>query len=838
MQFIALTDIAQRYASHENTDELRNQFGGKALNLGILNHFGFQVPSGFVIPTQVFEEIMLSGLKKMPTATPQEVLQNIEFPPNFVDSLQNALQTLPTQQWAVRSSSTDEDSETHSFAGLQQSVIGISTLNDCLNAIRTVWMSFYARERLLYPTQNDLRAPVPSMAVIIQTYIDSETAGVIFTKHPLEGSQFVLINVSHGQGSNVVDGHASESLCISKSDVKSECEFDAHAECISASQINHLINTAILIETRFKHPQDIEFAFANDKLFILQTRDIANNHKNDQGTLYSNVNVGEALSGVATPMTWSLGMLIAQKGFECVFASFGLQVPENFEFVTTFNGHIYLNISQFLTVASQIPLIDQSIFCKVAGIHAPNEFPFSFEQMSRVHFIKNLPHSFKELLQIQKQISKLPQKAAQFEKNRDKLLQCDLSHASHEKTRQTFQQLNDLFFSCAFDMLTAGGSFLASYVLCSAFIGYFDKTETSELEQYMFSGLLDVQCAAPGLALLDIASAVHNYPKLVEAFIDEPKFDDLEAFEKKIQPIEGYQIFHTQLEHFIALYGARANQEAEIANPRWREDPRFLYRVIKAHLKSGIRNDAQNITETVVNDREKHTNEFRSMLSHTMRPLFRSLLGMAQKNARLRETWRSYVVDVLGIFRKYFLEVAEQWVENGILGHRDDIFFLTYEEFLNGLEHPDSLSKIRLDVAFRKARHDAYLSASGMPDTFVTHPNQCNDTDERADSHILYGIPASPGCVKAPVRVVHSLEEAADLEYGEILVTTTTDVGWTPLFLVASAILTERGGPLSHAFVVAREYGIPAVVSIPGLLNSLKTGDVVCVSGLDGTVKY
>ncbi|MBQ9396092.1 MAG: hypothetical protein IJU23_11360 [Proteobacteria bacterium] len=832
MQFVALKEIARQYGERTEISRLRHQFGGKGLNLGILVHGHFPVPDGFVIPTDIFIEYINNIIKKYPSDTVQDCISKLEFDSEFIQALESAMAAVPVQKWAVRSSSTDEDSQTHSFAGLQQSVIGVDSIQSCLEAIRTVWKSFFARERLLYPIQNNLSAPVPAMAVIVQAYVDSETAGVVFSQHPMEGKGTVLINVSHGQGANVVDGKAAESLTLSTSDIDKDCA----SECLTTRQIRHLIQTAEKIETCFGRPQDIEFAFENNRLNILQARDIAENLHIDDRTLYSNVNVGEALSGVATPMTWSVGMYIAQMGFDCIFASFGLKFPKNYTFVTTFNGHIYINISQFLSVANQIPFIQPALLGKIAGIKALGDFAFNIEHLSRKHFLLNLPKSIAELVKIQSNISKLPQKAETFEKERDALFNINLKSASSTEIQSTFNRLNDLFWSCSFDMLSAAGAFLASYIVCSQFIDHFDETESNELEQYMFSGLLDVQCAAPGLALLDMASVIHNYPDLTAAFIEEESFQNMDDFINRIRPLEGFDEFETLLQRFMQLYGARANQEAELATPRWRENPRFLFRVIRAHLKSGIQTDAKNIVNSVSSDREKHTDDFHSTLSAVMRPVFKKLLEMTQKNSRLREKWRSYVVDVLGLFRKFFLEVAEQWTRKGILLSPDDIFFLTYDEFLAGIHEPPVHAPFW--VAFRKARHEACLSACVLPDTFVTHPNQCSEPAEIAGSRVLYGIPASPGCVRAKVRVARTLEEAADLEYGEILVAPSTDVGWTPLFLVASAILTERGGPLSHAFVVAREYGIPAVVSVPGLLSCLKTGDIVRISGRLGTIEF
>ncbi len=830
MQFVALDDIAHQISLH-GTSSCRKLFGGKALNLGILQDNGFDVPLGFVIPTPVFENILSDAFHRMIDLSPQESIELIEFDEEFNKELDRCMTLCNAQKWAIRSSSTDEDSSTHSFAGLQQSVIGVSSRSAILEAIRTVWQSFYARERLLYPIDASLSAPIPAMAVIIQACIDPDEAGVVFTKHPLEGNATLLVNVSRGQGANVVDGKAGETLCVPRNDGVSEIP----SECLDASDIEQLRQTACRIEACFNRPQDIEFAFKKHRLYILQARDIAATQENTPNVLYSNVNVGEALYGVCTPMTWSVGMMIANQGFKAIFAMLGLKIPPEYEFITTFNGHIYLNISQFLSVASQVPFVDPAVFGKVAGIQSLREFACALVPMSHVHFIKNLPHSLVELFKMEKRLKKLPQKAEPFEQKRDKLLSLDLTNADNPEILRAFDELNELFFDSSIDMLGAGGAFLTSYVLCSNFIGHFTETESRELEQSLLSGLLDVKSAAPGIELLDLAQVIRQYPALTAAFIDEDSFQDLEAFTKTIQPLDGYQEFHTKYSQFISHHGARAHQEAELANPRWKEDPRFLFRVIRTHLKSGTQKDSKSIVNSASEHRQQSTNQFKSMLSATMRPMFRRLLSMTQKYARLRETWRAYVVDVLGIFRQYLLQTASVWTEQKVLRTPDDIFFLTFDEVMDGLKTND-LAKLNLRVAFRRARHEAYLSSCSLPDTFITHPNQCLETGTAPASRVLTGLAASPGCVRAPVRIIHSLDEAASLEYGEILVTTSTDVAWTPLFLVASAILTERGGPLSHAFVVAREYGIPAIVSVPNLLDSLKTGDIVRISGQKGMI--
>ena len=856
LQFVTLEDIAAGlFTSHENDidpgaqkcrsiifgsplcDEAqvinkkicRTKFGGKALNLAILCHHGFNVPPGFVITTDHFHAHMRTCLAENPGLSPREALTNLTFSPAFVEQLRLALEDIPASQWAVRSSSTDEDSKHHSFAGLQESVIGIDNVDDCLEAIRTVWQSFYARERLMYPSQASLSAPVPAMAVIIQAYIASESAGVVFTRHPIMGSPAMLVNVSHGQGANVVDGKAGEALHLNKDSQFSEIQ----SECLMPHQLKQLAQTALDIERVFECPQDIEFAFEDNRLFILQTRDIVN--QDPKRVLYSNTNVGEALSDAATPMTWSVGMSIAKKGFETVFGMLGLSAPPSYTFVTTFYGHIYLNISQILSVASQVPFIQPEIFAHILGLQSVSDYAYTVEPLKRGHFLRHLPHSLAQLTRLQARIAKLPDRGADFRAERDALLALNLKQAKHAEIRTAFERLNTLFFDCAIDMLGAAGAFLASYVLCSRFVEHINPNDDIPLEQHFMSGLNDVQSAAPGFDLLKLANDIRQWPDLVQAFITSPLLNDTAAFKAEVSDIPGGKAFIASFDQFLQNHGLRANQEAELANPRWRDDPSFLLKVIRTHLKTNPQ-APDGITASVSTHRESRTHAFSGMLSRTMRPIFRTLLETTQKNSRLREQWRAYVVDVLGIFRQFFLDIATQLVAQGLLHKPEDIFFLTYDEILSWLDNPDTLQNAPLWVAFRKARHEAYQTAHGLPDTFVTHPNQCSEEPLGTSSKLLYGLAASPGTVKARVRVARNLEEAAELEYGEILVASSTDVGWTPLFLVASAILTERGGPLSHAFVVAREYGLPAVVSIPGLMHTLKTGDIVTVCGDRGIV--
>lgn len=829
MYFLSLDEIAKQFSLDEVAS--RRMYGGKGYNLARLIHGGFDVPLGFILSTEVFESEIDRALRQNPDKSVTEVVEHIAFSDEFECALRRALDETPGRCWAVRSSSTDEDTSCHSLAGLQESVIGISTYEECLSAIRRVWSSFYARERLLYPSNASLSGEVPAMAVVVQGFVESETAGVVFTHHPFEGARSMLINVSHGQGAEVVEGRTGESLTIER---RADVHYRA-SECLNEEQIQRLCRVSEAIERAFGCPQDIEFSFAHGQLYILQARDIVL-RGDEKNTIYSNVNVGEALSGVCTPMTWSVGMSIAKRGFETIFSTFGLTAPESYTYVSTFYGRIYINVSEILSVASQIPFLDTSLVGKVAGIKKIDDFVARIEPISARHFLHHLPQSLLRLMGMQRHLKHLPERENIFCRQRDALRSLSLDDLTHEELRGAFETLDEVFYDCGCDMLSAAACFLASYVLCAAFLRKSLNVSGESPESYLFSGLLDVRSAEPGFELLNMANEIRKHEALQAVFLGTESFEDMSAFREKTERLPGGESFWQNFDRFLLRYGSRANQEAELANARWSEDQGFLFQVICAHLKSSQRLCADDLSRNVRDERQAHTAEVGGELSHFLRPMFQKLLKWAQRNARLREQWRAYVVDTLGLYRRFFLASSSRMVREGILDSVEDVFYLTYEEFKQWLRDPGGLRQARLLVQFRRARQRAYEMAGGLPDTFMTHPNRCHEREASARGRVLYGLPASPGCVRARVRVLDSIDEASSLEYGEILVTRSTDVGWTPLFLVASAILTERGGPLSHAFVVAREYGVPAVVSIPNLLESLKTGDFVTVSGQKGIV--
>jgi phosphohistidine swiveling domain-containing protein len=816
----------------------RQQFGGKACHLARLAHEGFNVPASFVISTTVFDKLMDTLLAEQTShVNPQVLLQSAPFPDSLTSKLKEAYETFADFPLAIRSSSSDEDSALHSFAGLQHSILGVEGFDAFLAAIRTVWRSFYANDRLLYPIQTPPDARVPSMAVIVQRFIPANASGIIFTKNPVSAKpQSLLLNVGRGSGQCVVGNEAVDSLTLKRGTLTKDASFlrsydELKDPVLSLEQIQAVCEAALKIEEIYNAPQDIEFCFLGDKLTILQTRPIANGggSASEKRQLFSNVNVGEALSDAVTPMTWSVGMAFAQLGFDTIFKTLGLRVPAEYRFVTTFHGRIYLNASQFLSILTQIPFIDPKRLGQSAGVAKISDFDFDLERLSPWKLLGSLPRTCIELGKTQYKFwFKLKPWAKDFKKQRDEFLQLDLSKQSHAQLCALQGRVEAMLNDCGQSMLMAAASFLLSHQLLLAILhAVASREDAQSMESALFSGLRNVRSADPGLALLQIAHGIRRQAPLMQRFLAAENFDNSHEFMAELRQMPEASAFLQAFDEFMKKYGLRTTQEAELATARWSEEPSYLLQILQAHLQTDSTKNPNAIQNDAAKIRKESTEQAFNTFFKRGGSIFKLALRMAQKSARLREEWRAYVVDCLGLYRFFLKECGARLSAQSKLLQSDDVFYLSRAELCAWLEDEAKLCDAQRIVAFRRAQQLAFMASPRMPDSFVLNHRKVKQGQRQARQQ-FQGIAASPGTVVARARVLHSPAQGAKtLQHGEIIVARYTDVGWTPLFLLASALLTQQGGPLSHSCVVAREYGLPAIVAIPSLLEQVKTGDIL-----------
>jgi len=573
--------------------------------------------------------------------------------------------------------------------------------------------------------------------------------------------------------------------------------------------------------------------------------------------------VSESLPGAATPLTWSVIRDYARKGFEAAFSGLGLTFPKEYEFVGAVRGRVYLNLTEFLSVAGQVPFLSPETLLHLGGVTSPEgngvnglsggrgyssrhlrivkesedhveSDSVEIRRLSPTRFLLRLP-----LTALRALISNLatPRKAVAttrtYRQRRDALLSENLASLQKGPLLERLDEISRLLDERGGLLLEISSNFLASYALSREALRLLGATEHDI--GAVFSGVGEMASAEPGLRLLEIARTASEHPELRQAVLEAATLDELRL---RLAETPLGRAFLREIDLFLKRHGQRAAREAELSTPRWAEDPSFVIEMLKTHLAAPSIPEPGLILADRRRLREEATERLIASLPLPLREGMRGLLRHALATARLREELRTQVVEVLGLYRRVFLAIGSRLVEDQVLASAEDIFYLTLPEIrkylANGLD-----PSLGLRAAIRKAQTRAFEEAPPPPDSFIVRegdtPPQSPER-EVATGPLLVGTAASPGARTGRVRIVTDPMHAS-LQRGEVLVARQADAGWTPLFLVAGAVVLETGGPLSHACVIAREYGVPVVTTLPQATKRLKDGDLVVVDGDRGVVR-
>lgn len=806
---------------------------------------------------------------------------------------------------AVRSSATCEDVDETSLAGLATTVLGARGPAAIQQAIREVYASAYLPRALTYLAQSDVREA--AMAVVLQVMVPAEAAGVLFTAPPpgLEGPTWArherLVHATWGLGAPVVEGASSadavrfsraegavvasavadkpQALVIGRAGVETAAVSKAFAgrPALSAETLRALSKLAERLELGGRGPFDVEFAieapggdlaWAEDgsntksaqtpgerKIWLLQARPLTGGgfpEGGDGDTVWSRANVGEALPGAATPLTWSVATNFADKGFREAFGALGCHVPKGIRLFGNVHGRFYLNLTAFMKVAAQVPgLTPSALLLSASGgasaqiVEALNR---QIEGTRRTRFLLRLPLSAPRVLLSQ---LRLEGEVAAFEPDaevqRRALYEMDLSLLPDDALATTMRGVARLLDRTGTLMLRCASASLASHLALRTALSLVSRrrgagrlsddsfadavygprapeASIEHLAQSLAGAAQDVDSAGPGILLLRVAEELRRDEAAASLLLRGEVTQVAE-----LPPGPG----RDAIERFLVSYGDRAVREAELSTPRWREDPAPLFAMLTSALRAPSADPERALAQArAIADREMARLETR--LSSPEIAIVRKLVDLCHRFTRLRERMRSWVIRVLGMIRVVALDIDRRLVRLDPTLMPGGVFFCTFEELVGALSsgRADVGSMVRL----RRAEHARDAARPDPPMTFIGRPPPA--ALPPAEGVRLYGLPASGGVVEGRARVLPPGTAGLDaVGTGEILVSRTTDVGLTPLFLVAAAVVTELGGPLSHAAVVAREYGVPAVVSVPGATSAIKTGDRLRVDGDRGIVE-
>jgi phosphoenolpyruvate synthase/pyruvate phosphate dikinase len=828
-----------------------SELGGKGQSLGRLASAGVPVPNGFHITTAAYDSFIaqhgLKGPIKQQLATLNQsagvaidqaasviAAQFIEheIPAEIAAEVMRAYHQLGSPPVAVRSSATAEDLPEASFAGQQETFLNISGDDQLLEAVRRCWASLWTDRAIVYRARHGIPPDRVSLAVVVQEVIDADASGIVFTADPVTGDDSVIeINAAWGLGEAVVGGQVTpDTMAVERSSGRimrtvintktimtglvdggvtsmAVPEHWQNAPALNDSQVLRLVDLAIMVEDLFKDPMDIEWCLRGDQLFVLQARPITTeihpdpwNDSRSGDFLWTNTNVGEAIPDVMTPATWSMVQVFLTDAMATA------SIPPYVGY-GRIGGRIYLNVSVMMTLSAAVGVSEtryRSLTSEVFG-KLPDDLEIPPVKARRRDIIRAvLPMALHVLREARRDVKLLHAYLAAHQ------ALCDRRRAEIAAVA-TPVELADLWIdvlSREFDrvswMLSAatrssGASFITTRKRLQRLVG--DAAANA-----LTAGLRAQAGQLASLGLLD------GLEQLAAGEIDR--------------------------ETFNRRYGHRGPHEFEISQPRPGEDPDWIDRQLTERAES-----ATSYRELLAAQEQRRSNAWAELEQRhrvQARILHRQLRGWA-KISRDRERARSEVIRYFWVLRAYALRAAE------LTGLGDDIFFLDKTEIVRML-HGETISP-KL-IKRRRAAYQAYsalppypalIRGTFNPYVWAADPHRRSDlfiegSANEADVAVR-GFPGSAGVVEARVRVIHDAADGAALQPGEALVTTITNVGWTPLFPRAAAVITDVGAPLSHAAIVARELGIPAVVGCGNATMRLRTGDLVRVDGTAGTVE-
>ncbi|WP_437674244.1 PEP/pyruvate-binding domain-containing protein [Sorangium sp. So ce131] len=600
-------------------------------------------------------------------------------------------------------------------------------------------------------------------------------------------------------------------------------------------------------------PRAHEDGEPSPRVWLLQVRPVSGGGFPEGGnaeTIWSRANVSEALPGAATPLTWSVARAFSDRGFREAFSALGCRVPRGARLVANVHGRFYLNLTAFMQIAAQVPGLSPRALLGMSGGASAELIARLAEQSegaSRRRFYARLPLTGPRLLLRQ---ARLEREVAAFEGEalwaQRALSELDMTLLPDDAIGTTLRSVYLLLERTGTLMLHCASASLASHLaLCKTLERVARRrasarsaageepledpagraeTNIEHLAQVLAGGVRELDSAGPGIELARVAELV---------MADRAARERLFAGEVRGPRDLPEGPARDALARFLEVHGDRAVREAELATPRWREDPAPVIAMLTASLRGAPGDPERALARArALADREMAMLETR--LPWAELALVRALVGRAQRYVRLRERMRTWVTRVLGMLRKVALDIDRRLRRLEPSLAPGSVFFCTYEELVS------ALSSGRADVAhvvrLRRAEHLRDAARPDPPPTFIGRPPPV--VLPPASGERLLGLPASAGVVEGRARVLEPGATALDaVEPGEVLVARTTDVGLSPLFLVAAAVVTELGGPMSHASIVAREYGIPAVVNVPGVTLAIKTGDRLRIDGDRGVVE-
>ncbi|MEU9184282.1 rifamycin-inactivating phosphotransferase [Streptomyces sp. NPDC048484] len=845
--------------------------GGKGAHLGGLSRIeGVRVPGGFCVTTDAFRRIMaqapsiddrLDQLSRLDpddreaigtlSAQIRRTIEGIAIPDDLAAAITRALAGLGEQAaCAVRSSATAEDLPTASFAGQQDTYLNIVGPTAILQHVSRCWASLFTERAVTYRRRNGIDHRTVHMAVVVQRMVLPHAAGILFTADPVTGNRKVAtVDAGFGLGEALVSGLVNPDVFkVRHGEVVArtiaakqravyalpaggtrEVAIDAQRQeqpSLTDAQVVRLVQLGRRIEAHFGRPQDIEWCLVDDDFRIVQSRPITTlfpipEAADQENHVYVSVGHQQMMTDPMKPLGFSMWQLTAMVAMHEA------------------GGRLFVDVTRRLaSPASRAGLLD------LMGKGDPLVRDALETVLDHEDFVPSLPDAHP---------GGPPAGGTSAPVEADPAIVTGLIERSRTSVAALERDIRTKSGPALFDFLLEAFEehkrVLGDPLNLQAILAGMEATWwlNDRLQEWLGekNAADTLTLSAPdnitsemGLALLDVADVIRPRPEVV-AFLQDVESVEDEAFLDELTKLPGGAEARDAMETYLDRYGMRCVGEIDITRPRWRERPTTLVPVILDNVRNFEPGAAERRFEQ---GRLKAQKKEQDVLAR-----LRALPGgdrMADEAKRMIDQVRAFIgyreYPKYGIVSRYFvykralLEEAGRLVQAGVLPEKEDIFYLTFQEL------HDVVRSNQVDGRLIQQRKDAFRSYHALtPPRVLTSDGEAVTGAYRRDdvpAGALIGLPVSAGTIEGRARVVLDLAQA-DLEAGDILVTTFTDPSWSPLFVAIAGLVTEVGGLMTHGAVIAREYGLPAVVGVEQATRLIRDGQRIRVHGTDGYVE-
>ncbi|WCR28400.1 phosphoenolpyruvate synthase [Paenibacillus thiaminolyticus] len=841
--------------------------GGKGLNLAELSKIeGIQVPEGFCVTTMGYQKAieqnetyhaLLNRLTMLNVEDRdqigeisrkiRQILLEVEIPPDVVKAVVQYLSRFGEEHaYAVRSSATAEDLPYASFAGQQDTYLHIIGKEAILQHISKCWASLFTDRAVIYRMQNGFDHSHVYLAVIVQRMVFPQASGILFTADPMTSNRKVIsIDASFGLGEALVSGLVSadcykvkegeivdKRIAAKKLAVYGRKEGGTETQQIdpeqqktqtlTEQQILQLARIGRHIEAYFGCPQDIEWCLVDDTFYIVQSRPITTLYPipeaNDQeNRVYVSVGHQQMMTDPMKPLGLSFFQLTNPAPMRKAGGRLFVDVTPML--ASRDNTLNYLGRSDPLIKDALMTVIERDFIKTLPDeIKTPSPIKSITDTMRE---IENNPAIVPDLIQrSQASIEALKQN-----------IQTKSGADLFDFILEDLQQLKKFVFDPQSLRVILAAMDAATWINENMNEWLGEKHAADTLSQSVSDNITSEM----GLALLDVADVIRPYPEIIEYLqhvTDEHFLDELLT-------LDGGQETRDAIYAYLDKYGMRCAGEIDLTRTRWIEKPIALVPLILGNIKNFEPNASKRKFEQGQQDALKKEQELLERLKQLpdgeqKAKETKQMIDFIRNYSGYREYPKYGMVNRYFVYKQALLKEAEQLVQADIIHEKEDIYYLTLEEL------HEVVRTNKLDYQIINKRKDEYDYYEKLtPPRVITSDGEIISGEYRREnlpSEALVGLPVSSGVIEGRARVILNMEDA-NLEDGDILVTAFTDPSWTPLFVSIKGLVTEVGGLMTHGAVIAREYGLPAVVGVESATNRIKDGQRIRVHGTEGYIE-